>query len=166
MGSTPKVLSQSAPVTIALPPGSRKVGGAPTSRSSAWEWGLRKMRPASRPGATKSAVYFARPETLSGPSIRGTWVPMLCAAAISFMARAGALSAHWRQRGVVAAPGVSRRHSTGVKLGGVSHRLDDFDVAGAAADVAAERRANLLLAGAGIAPQQAGRCHDEPGRAI
>src|SRR6516164_9257808 len=60
----------------------------------------------------------------------------------------------------------SRRNSAGVELGGVFHRLDDFDVAGAAADVAAERGANVVLARMRIAPQQARRRHDESGRAV
>src|SRR5262245_11551692 len=60
----------------------------------------------------------------------------------------------------------SRRNSAGVQLSGVLHRLDDFDVAGAAADVAAERCANVVLARMRIAPQQARRRHDESGRAV
>src|SRR5215470_54923 len=60
----------------------------------------------------------------------------------------------------------SRRNSAGVQLGGVLHRLDDFDVAGAAADVAAERGANVVLTRTRIAAQQARRRHDESGRAV
>jgi hypothetical protein len=39
-----------------------------------------------------------------------------------------------------------------VELGGVFDRLDDFDVTGAAADVAAERCADVVLARVRIAP--------------
>src|SRR5215831_5814421 len=60
----------------------------------------------------------------------------------------------------------SRRNSAGVELGGVFHRLDDFHVAGAAADVAAECRANVILARMRIAAQQPRRRHDESGRAV
>src|SRR5262249_11159290 len=60
----------------------------------------------------------------------------------------------------------SRRNSGGVELGGVFHRLDDFDVASAAADVAAQRCADVVLAWMRIAAQQARRRHDESGRAI
>src|SRR5262249_27759431 len=60
----------------------------------------------------------------------------------------------------------SRRHSTRVELGSVFHRLDDFHVAGAAANVAAERRADVVLARMRIAPQQASRRHDESRRAV
>src|SRR5262249_9735302 len=60
----------------------------------------------------------------------------------------------------------SRRNPAGVQLGRVLHRLDDFDVAGAAADVAAERCANVVLARMRIAPQPARRRHYESGRAI
>src|SRR5207244_930872 len=60
----------------------------------------------------------------------------------------------------------SRRNSLRVELGRVLHRLDDLHVAGAAADVAAERLADFVLARAGIAAQQPGRRHDEAGRAI
>src|SRR5262249_24080716 len=60
----------------------------------------------------------------------------------------------------------SRRNAPGVELGGVFHRLDDFHVAGAAADVAAERGAQAALARMRIAPQQARRRHDESGRAV
>src|SRR5262249_52700692 len=61
---------------------------------------------------------------------------------------------------------LSRQTSAGVELGGVFPRLDDFDVAGAAADVAAERGANVVLARMRIAAQQARRRHDESGRAV
>src|SRR5262249_30823730 len=60
----------------------------------------------------------------------------------------------------------SRRNSAGVERGSVFHRLDDFHVAGAAADVAAERGANVILARMRIAAQQAGRRHDESRRAV
>src|SRR5215472_1554783 len=60
----------------------------------------------------------------------------------------------------------SRRNSAGVELGGVFHRLDDFHIAGAAADVAAECRADVVLARMRIAPQQARRRHDESRCAI
>src|SRR5262249_61405880 len=59
----------------------------------------------------------------------------------------------------------SRRYSARVELGGVFHRLDDFHVAGAAADVAAERCADVVLARMRIAPQQPRRRHDESPRA-
>src|SRR5262245_63903951 len=100
---------------------------------------------------------------------------MLCAATTSFTAQLRALSAPSPacggglgrgRRSRVFVPRISRRNSAGVELGGVFHRLDDFDVAGAAADVAAERCANVVLARARIAPQQARRCHDESGRAV
>ena len=49
---------------------------------------------------------------------------------------------------------------------GVFHRLDDFHVAGATADIAAERFQDFRFARVGIFSQQAGRGHDEAGRAI
>src|SRR5262245_15084238 len=60
----------------------------------------------------------------------------------------------------------SRRNSLRVQRGGVLDRLDDLHVAGAAADVAAERFADVRLGGMWIAPQQTGRRHDEAWRAI
>ncbi len=53
-----------------------------------------------------------------------------------------------------------------VERGGVFHRLDDFHVAGAAADVAAERLQDFVVARVGIFPQQPGRGHDEARRAV
>ena len=50
--------------------------------------------------------------------------------------------------------------------GRVSHRLDDLHVAGAAADVGAERLADVVIARMRIAAQQADRRHDESRRAI
>ena len=68
---------------------------------------------------------------------------------------------------------VMRRHdlvhgdnSGRMQRGGVLHRLDDFDVAGAAANVAAERVADFVVGRPRIAPQQSGRRHDESRRAI
>ncbi len=52
------------------------------------------------------------------------------------------------------------------QAGGMLHRLDDLHVAGAAADVAAERRPDLVLARARIAAQEAGGRHDEARRAV
>src|SRR5262249_61276726 len=49
----------------------------------------------------------------------------------------------------------SRRNSGGVELGGVFHRLDDFDGASAAADVAAHRCADVVLAWMRLSGQQA-----------
>src|SRR6516225_3830275 len=46
------------------------------------------------------------------------------------------------------------------------HRLDDFHVTRAAANVAAERLAYFSLARIGISPQESGRRHDVAGRAI
>src|SRR4029077_8157708 len=60
----------------------------------------------------------------------------------------------------------SRRHSRRVQRGGVLPRFDDFDVAGAAANVAAERIADFGVGRARIAPQQSRRRHDEARRAI
>src|SRR5262249_44786596 len=60
----------------------------------------------------------------------------------------------------------SWRESAGVQRRRVLHRLDDFDVAGAAADGAAERGANVVLARMRIAPKKPRRDHDESGRAV
>src|SRR4029079_9891775 len=60
----------------------------------------------------------------------------------------------------------SRRCSGGVKLGRIGHRLDDFHIAGAAADVAAECFADFVFARTRVAPQQTGRRHDESRRAV
>src|SRR5271167_2710359 len=74
---------------------------------------------------------------------------MLCAGTNSFMAGSP-----------------SRRHSRGAKFRRMLNRFDDFDVAGTAANVAAERVPDLILVRTGIAPQQAGGRHDEARRAI
>src|ERR1700720_903541 len=46
------------------------------------------------------------------------------------------------------------------------HRFNDFDVTGAAANVAAERLAYLRIAWTGVAAKKPGRRHDVAGRAI
>src|SRR5580692_10154234 len=60
----------------------------------------------------------------------------------------------------------SRGESRRVQRSGMLHRFDDFDVAGAAADVAAERVADFVVGRPRIAPQQSRRRHDESRRAI
>ena len=51
-------------------------------------------------------------------------------------------------------------------FGGGQHRLDDVVVAGAAAEVARERLADLLLGRRRVALQQVGRSHDHARRAV
>src|SRR5262249_9761086 len=53
-----------------------------------------------------------------------------------------------------------------MEFGRVLHGFDDFDIAGATANVAAESRADFVFARVWVASQQSGRGHDEPGRAI
>src|SRR4051812_15868537 len=53
-----------------------------------------------------------------------------------------------------------------VKVGGVSHRLDNLHIAGAAANVAAERGADIGFTRTRIAAQESRRRHDEARRAI
>src|SRR5580692_12047632 len=60
----------------------------------------------------------------------------------------------------------SRGNSRRMQRRRVLHRLDDFDVAGAAANIAAERVADLVVGRPRIAPQQSRRRHDESRRAI
>src|SRR5262245_41233834 len=52
------------------------------------------------------------------------------------------------------------------QVGGELHRLDDLHIAGAAADVAAERLADLRFGRARVAAQEAGRSHDEARRTV
>src|ERR1700753_1855217 len=92
----------------------------------------------------RSAVYFARPETFSGPSIIGTYWPIVWTGPVRVIAKCRARL---------------RRQSDAAKLSGMLDGFDYFDVSGAAANVAAERRANLVLARASIVPQQADRRH-------
>src|SRR3972149_8985380 len=114
---------------------------------------------------------------------------MLCAGTILFMVylvrrchsgtpRSGGPGIHtpqrwgfgFRARSLRSRPGMtesqSRRGALRIEGGCVLHRLDDFHVAGAAADIAAERCDDLRFGWLGILPQQAGRGHDEAGRAI
>ena len=60
----------------------------------------------------------------------------------------------------------SRRQALRRKAGRKPNRFDDFYIAGAAADVAAERRADVIIARRRIVPQQTDRRHDKPGRAV
>src|SRR6185436_13785841 len=53
-----------------------------------------------------------------------------------------------------------------VELGGILHRLDDLHIAGAAADVAAERFHDLVVARMRIGAQQPGGRHDEARGAV
>src|SRR6185503_10629519 len=105
-----------------------------------------------------SAVYFARPVTFSGPSTIGMYSPTERTAAgravgfsISFMVVPSRLC-----RGLRAAQ----------LVGGELHSLDDLHIAGAAADVAAERGLDLVDARRRVFPEQALGRHDVAGRAI
>src|SRR5947209_13407537 len=51
-----------------------------------------------------------------------------------------------------------------ITLGGQQDAVDDALVARAPADVAGQRFADLLLAGVGMAAEERGGLHDEPGR--
>src|SRR4249919_741413 len=113
------------------------------------------MRPASWPAPRMSAVYLARPETFSGPSIIGTYEPMLCAGVGLFMASPVGKRA-----------GASWRDALSTERHGKFHRLDDFHVTGAAADIAAERVQDFRIGRIRVFPQQPGRGHDEAWRAI
>jgi hypothetical protein len=56
--------------------------------------------------------------------------------------------------------------SCGVQIGRIFHRFDDFHIAGAAADIAAQSFADFIVGRAGITSQQSRRRHDESRRAI
>src|SRR6185312_746809 len=60
----------------------------------------------------------------------------------------------------------SWRHALLAERHSEFHCLDDLHVAGAAADIAAERLQDLLIARIGVSPQQSGRGHDESRRAV
>src|SRR4029077_13968337 len=134
------------------------------------------MRPANWPAPRMSAVYLARPETFSGPSIIGTYEPMLCAGVGLFMAPPHLRSApprprsslrnaaEGRQRGKRA--GASWRDALSAERHGKFHRLDDFHVTGAAADITAERLQAFCIGRIRVFPQRPGRGHNEAWRAI
>jgi hypothetical protein len=52
-----------------------------------------------------------------------------------------------------------------IALGGQQDAIDDALVAGAPADVAGQRLADLLLIGVGVVAEERGGLHDEPWRA-
>src|SRR5258705_4646862 len=52
----------------------------------------------------------------------------------------------------------------GGERSGMLHRLDDFHIAGAAADVAAERLADVVIGWIRVAPEQIRGCH--PGTCV
>ena len=57
----------------------------------------------------------------------------------------------------------SRRNSGGVQFGGMHHRFDDLDITGAAADVAAERLADLVSLGRGLRRNRPAEAMINPG---
>ena len=132
----------------------RRVAPAPRCRRCIWRG--RKLFPARRSSA-RSRRYCA-PGDLFMPCLRsaqpgeaGIAVPPPC------------VPLQGEERGESSKPW---RHPLRAERGGEFHRLDDFHVAGAAADIAAERGEDFFLARVGILPQQSGRGHDEAGRAI
>src|SRR3990172_1275274 len=97
-------------------------------------------------GVLRSSVYRACPVRNSGSSLRRTGVPTYFSVVAIGVPPSGPRAAH--------------------VLRGVEDGLHDVLVAGAAAQVALEGRANLLLGRVGVLPQVGVRGHDHARRAI
>src|SRR3972149_798034 len=108
--------------------------------------GLRTTVIHSIPGTVRSSVYSACPVRNSGSSLRRTGVPTYFSVVAIVDPPSGPRAAH--------------------VLRGVEDRLHDVLVAGAAAQVALEGRANLLLGRVGVLPQVGVRGPDLGRRAL
>ncbi len=101
--------------------------------------GLRSVWPQSIPGTIRSLAYANSPFTFGGASTRGTSSPIL--------------------------PTCSWRGAVCVIARGEPHGVEDLRVAGAAAEVAGERLADLVVRRARGAPEQIDGRDDEARRA-
>src|SRR5262245_13080508 len=131
--------------------------------------GLRTMAPNSMPGSLMSSTYWPWPRMNLASSLRSSEVPMPCSLSSrsfsSFMSPMTVLrcACRWRRR---AASGRRGGLCGGELLGCRLHGLDDVLVPGAAAQVARDPVADLLLARVGVLLQQPVGARDHPWRAV
>src|ERR1700757_2001356 len=139
------IVSSSAPVSAATTPGSSRAAETSTESTRACASGERTNAACSIPGSLMSSTYRPAPVRMRGSSERLMLAPVYRSAAIAVMAPPRS-----------APPGA---------LGGQQDAVDDALVAGAAADVAGQRLADLLLVGIRVGAEERRRLHDHPGRA-
>src|SRR4051812_27615494 len=145
--------------SAALTPGAFCAAARSIDTTRACACGDRRIRAYSIPGRLMSYVYFARPDTFSGPSTRVRRFPRTAdssGAGHGYFAccfgRAGALtSGTWS--------------ATGHSLLRVEHGLEHARVRAAPADVAVERGPGLVGRRVGVLLEQRDRRHHEPRRA-
>src|SRR5579883_2375885 len=113
------------------------------------------------PGSLRSAVYFARPVTLSSASTRGSRWPTTTVSTIftlHLVAPRCAAESFSCLDSLVVLP-------CREPLAGRQHRLDDLLIAGAPAELARERKPDLLARWSRVRVQQCLGREDHPGRA-
>src|SRR4051812_23169531 len=134
--------SRSSAVYAATTPGSSRAFATSMLLMRACANGLRTRATHSIPGRLMLSTYLARPVISSGSSFRS------CRVAMTFVA--GSVTA--------ISPPLRARHGL--------HGLDDVVVAGAAAEIALETMADLIVRRARMLLQEARRRHDHPRRAV
>ncbi len=133
-------------VRMACTPGSASAAAKSIERIAACGCGLRRVVPHSIPSAHRSDEYANSPFTLSLPSGRSALSPM---------------PSRIPGDRTSAVPVALTRSPSRCE----PHRVEDLLVAGAAAEVAGERLADLGLARRGVAREQVVRRHDQARRA-
>src|SRR5262245_46383692 len=152
--------SRSAPVITAATPGTLSASVVSMPTIFAWAYGLRTMSSQSWPGRLTSSMYSPLPRMKRGSSLRLTEWPMppisagVCRISVISRLRADGLGRAGGRRG----------HCPQL-AGRLLDRLHDVHVAGAAAEVAADPVADLLLRRVRVLAEQPGRLHDHPGGA-
>src|SRR5213593_2774398 len=138
----------SAAVTTARTPGSARARLTSMRRIRAWACGLRRSLACRSPCGLRSATYWTWPVTFSGPSGRGIDSP------IPFTSRVVFITVDMKS-----APRAGRG------AGGLGDRGQHLRVAGAAAEVAGDPVANLVLGRMRVLRQECGGGHQHPGDA-
>src|SRR4029078_1819923 len=124
-----------------------------TSTIRACACGLRTVWPQSIPAAERSLAYANSPVTFGVASMRLTTSPTRP-------------SSSWRAGGLTARGAVARAGGRSCSpLGRQPDRVEDLRVARAAAEVAGQRLADLVVARRRVALQQVGGRDDQPRRA-
>ena len=135
---------------MATSPSTSRARLTSTSSTRAWAWGLRTNAAASAPGP-RSSRKRPSPATSRGSSRRTIGSPIVRVVTAARPCPPGT---------PLGFPGPLRQD-----LGGAEDRGDDVLVAGAAAEVAPDGLAGLLLGGVGVVAQVGGDGGDEPGGA-
>src|SRR5579885_3592104 len=151
-GRMPNGIGRSRPVRTALTPGRARAREASMATRRAWGWGLRSSFAYSMRGRARSSAKRVAPVTLAAASTLGSGRPTTRRPARS----APAIHRLLGGARVLAAPPRRREF----------HRLVDLEIARAAAQVARERRLDLVACGRGGALEERRGDEEERGRAV